>query len=305
MISLGAGEVVKHHELEWPIDDDSKAFLEFNAAPIYENDKIMGYQAIARDISERRKLQMQLADSQKMEAIGELAGGIAHDFNNLLTVINGNTEMALLRNQGNEKLEKNLNVVLNAGKRAASLTAQLLAFGRRQMLQNELTDVSALLQNISTVIERSVGENIDVELDLDKDLDLANIDPSQFEQAVMNMILNARDAMPEGGKVALQTENINISKDHPLEPFEDKDGEFVKITIADTGPGMDDETRRKIFEPFYTTKKQGTGLGLSTVYGTIMQSKGDIAVKSDPGKGTVFTILFPAGCQKRTGGSSQ
>lgn len=296
---LKNGKIVKNYELEWPIDKKTMAFLEFNATPIYENDELIGIQAIARDISERRKLQIQLAETQKMEAIGELAGGIAHDFNNLLTVINGNTEMAMLRNKGDERLEKNLNVVLNAGKRAASLTAQLLAFGRRQMLQNEHTDISGLFKNIETVIERSVGEHINVEFNLDDDLDMADIDPTQFEQAIMNMILNARDAMPEGGIVRLATENIKIDKENKLEPFEVKPGNYVKVTLADNGPGMDDDTKRKVFEPFFTTKKEGTGLGLSTVYGTIRQSKGDIAVESEPGKGTIFTIIFPAVAKKK------
>jgi len=245
---------------------------------------------------EKSDLQDQLLQAQKMEAIGRLAGGVAHDFNNLMTVVTGYAERLLRRMPEADSTRRELEHIRTAGEQAVRLTRQLLAFGRRQVLQPQVLDLNAIIRASTDMLARLVGENIDVTLKLEPDLGRIKADPVQIDQVLMNLAINARDAMPEGGGLALETAN----KDLPTmdrEGFEAPEGSYVMLTVLDTGCGMAKDTMERIFEPFFTTKDKdkgdGSGLGLSTVYGIIRQSGGDIRVYSAPGQGATFVIYLP------------
>jgi signal transduction histidine kinase/CheY-like chemotaxis protein len=241
----------------------------------------------------RERSDEQLRQAQKMDAVGQLAGGIAHDFNNLLLAINGYSELALKRLDGDEsRAREAIDEVREAGDRAASLTRQLLAFSRRQVLQPREVDLNEVIADMSRMLDRLLGEHLELELALDPRAGLVVADPSQVEQVLMNLTLNARDAMPEGGRLRIETGRVeNADVDGDLPP-----GAWATLAVADTGEGMDEETLRRVFEPFFTTKEpgKGTGLGLSTVYGIVEQSGGRIAVESAPGRGTTVRIALPA-----------
>lgn len=243
--------------------------------------------SIVRDIRERRRLEEQLRDAARMESVGRLAGGIAHDFNNLLTVIAGHTS-ALRRTAAGETREK-ADQIRRAAERAAALVRQLLAFSRSQPLQPQPVDLNRILRNMEDMVRGVVKEAVNVEMNLAADLWHVHADPHQMEQIVLNLCTNAGDAMPEGGRLIIQTRNLPAGTQPEL------DADAVQLEISDTGQGMDEETQRRAFEPFFTTKPQGkgTGLGLATVYGTVKQSGGQISLRSEPGMGTTFTILLP------------
>jgi PAS domain S-box-containing protein len=250
-----------------------------------------------RDVTERRQLEAQLRQAQKMESIGQLAGGIAHDFNNLLTVINGMAELALTQlPDGMPRIQRDLQEIRRAGDRAAALTRQLLAFGRKQILQPRVIDINATVVEMGTLLRRLLGEDIDLAITPTVESTSVKADPGQIEQVIVNVAVNARDAMPLGGKLTIETRNVDID-----EAFGDEHGMpmtsglYLALAMSDTGIGMDEATRRHIFEPFFTTKGlgKGTGLGLSTVYGIVKQSDGFIRVESEPGLGSCFTIYLP------------
>ena len=246
-----------------------------------------------RDLTERHQLEEQFRQAQKMEAVGRLAGGVAHDFNNLLTVINGYSDLALTTLRPGDPLREQLEQIRQAGERAAALTRQLLAFSRKQVLQPVVLDLNGVLRGLEKMLLRLIGEDIDLVLALEPDLWRVKVDASQFEQVVMNLVVNARDAMPRGGTLTLETRNVSAptgAVDHPhLRP-----GDYVLLTVRDTGCGMDSETMAHIFEPFFSTKgERGTGLGLAMVYGVVNQSGGHVAVDSRPGAGTTFRIYLP------------
>ncbi len=250
---------------------------------------------IVRDITEQRRLQEQLRQSQKMEAIGQLAGGVAHDFNNLLTGIKGYLDFAIECAEPGSRLREDLQQVDELADQAESLTRQLLAFGRRQTLQMAVLNVNELIMNQLNLLDRLLGEDIDIQFTPAASLDNVRADRGQIEQVILNLAVNARDAMPDGGRLMIEATNVTLSQDDVDQHMEVAAGPYVMIAVSDTGCGMDEETRTRAFEPFFTTKEvgKGTGLGLATVYGIVKQHGGDIWVYSEVGKGTTFKIYLP------------
>jgi two-component system, cell cycle sensor histidine kinase and response regulator CckA len=257
---------------------------------------------VSRDISERkqaeellRRRDEQLRQAQKMEAVGRLSGGIAHDFNNLLGVIIGYSESIEQRLAPGDPLRKSAEEIRKAGERAASLTHQLLAFSRQRVMQPQILDLNALVTDMGDMLRRLIGMHIELTTNLATELDRVKAEQSQIEQVIVNLVVNARDAMPEGGRLLIETTNFNVTENFASSfPFL-QPGPYVLLTVTDTGIGMDDNTRRHIFEPFFTTKGpgKGTGLGLATVYGVVKQSGGSVVVDSEPGKGSIFKIFLP------------
>jgi signal transduction histidine kinase/ActR/RegA family two-component response regulator len=243
-----------------------------------------------------QKTEEQLRQAQKMEAIGRLAGGVAHDFNNLLMVINGNCELALTGLAPEDPTRNLVEEIKQSGDKAALLTRQLVAFGRKQMLTPMLLDLNDLTANMDKMLRRLIGEDIELVTRLDPKIAAVKADPGQIEQILMNLAVNARDAMPEGGRLTLQTQNVDLDEEFAQDHAEASPGSYVKLVVTDTGCGMDAETQAHIFEPFFTTKDigKGTGLGLATVYGIVKQSGGFILTTSAVGRGTTFVIYLPA-----------
>jgi signal transduction histidine kinase/ActR/RegA family two-component response regulator len=248
-----------------------------------------------QDVTEQKLLEGQLRQAHKMESIGRLAGGVAHDFNNLLTVINGYSELALQRMRPQDPLRNHVMAVRKAGERAAALTQQLLAFSRRQVLQPRVIDLNSVVAESESILLRLIEENIQFVTVLSPSLGLVSADPTQISQILLNLVVNARDAMPDGGLLRLETTNVNMTEDDMDEMGEVRPGAFVMLEISDSGIGMDEETRRHVFEPFFTTKGpgKGTGLGLATVYGIVKQSGGLIRLESALGMGTTIRIYLP------------
>jgi signal transduction histidine kinase len=242
-----------------------------------------------------RSIEDQLFLSQKLEAVGRLAGGVAHDFNNLLTAIIGYSELTLKKLEPNDPLRRNLTEIKAAGDRAAALTRQLLAFSRKQVMQPKVLDLNQVVSNLQKMLLRLIGEEYELRMNLGAELGNVKADPGQIEQVIMNLVLNARDAMPAGGKVSIETSNIHLDESYAREHVSVVAGAYVMLAVSDSGTGIDENTRQHIFEPFFTTKEagKGTGLGLSTVYGIVKQSGGNIWVYSEVGKGTTFKIYFP------------
>jgi PAS domain S-box-containing protein len=250
---------------------------------------------ICRDITEQRFLEGQLGEVQRMETVGQLAGGVAHDFNNLIMAIQGYTELALMEVQESDSLYEDLNEIQKAAKNAAGLTRQLLLFSRRQPIEFGPLDLNGVIADLSKMLNRLLGEDISLITEPASNLKSVRGDSGTVQQVIMNIVVNARDAMPEGGKITIKTENAHVNQEYCRKYSYAYPGNFVKFEIADTGMGMDPEVAGHIFEPFYTTKGigKGTGLGLSVVYGIVKQHKGWINVESSPGKGTIFSIYLP------------
>ena len=248
---------------------------------------------ITRDVTDQMQMEEQLRNAQQLEAIGRLAGGVAHDFNNILSIIIGHGEL-LLAMGNDERTRSGIQQIQRAAERAASLTQQLLAFGRKQVLQPTILDLNEAVAEVQTMLARVIGEDIELIAKLHPSLGTVKADPGQVEQVLMNLAINARDAMPQGGRLTMETSNEEINpergRDLDLTP-----GHYVMLRVSDTGHGMDNTTLSHIFEPFFTTKPvgKGTGLGLATVYGIVKQSGGSIQVKSEAGRGTEFRILLP------------
>ena len=276
--------------------DGTEIWILLSGFPFKFEDSSAGLVVAAIDISARRAIEGRLRQSQKMEAIGQLAGGVAHDFNNMLTAILGYTDMVLFDLKPEDKNREKLTEVHKAGQRAAALTKQLLAFSRRQVLQLAPIDLNQTIEDLIKMLRRLIGENIELLVALDHELLTINADRSQIEQVIMNLCINARDAMPNGGRLSIETGNVFLDASYCSQYEWAKPGRYVFLSITDSGYGMDSEIKGKIFDPFFTTKEadKGTGLGLATVYGIVRQHNGGIQVYSEPGKGSMFTIYLPA-----------
>ncbi len=283
--------------------DGEWRILESTRSPVRNNrGEIEKVVIVSRDITERKQAEEllrgrdeQLRQSQKMEAVGRLSGGIAHDFNNLLGVIIGYSESIEYRLAPNDPLRKSAEEIRKAGERAASLTHQLLAFSRQRVLQTQILDLNALVTDMGTMLKRLIGMHIELTTKLGTDLGQVKAEQSQIEQVIVNLVVNARDAMPDGGKLVIETSNLDVNENLASSFSFLQPGPYALITVTDSGIGMDAETQRHIFEPFFTTKGpgKGTGLGLATVYGVVKQSGGGVIVDSEPGNGSTFKIFLP------------
>jgi PAS domain S-box-containing protein len=292
----GRGELIAGLERQWKRKDGSPIDVAVWTAPLRDAGRPTSsiIMTIA-DISERKKLEEQLRHSQKMEAVGRLAGGVAHDFNNLLTVINGYGHMMLDTLNSGDRMHGHAEQIVKAGNQAAALTTQLLAFSRRQMIQPKAVDLNHLITNLEKMLRRVIGEDIALHTLLSPELASIKADPNQMEQVLINLVANARDAMPRGGALTVATKNVTLDECLPCEGGDIPPGSYVEMAVADTGEGMDAETRNHLFEPFFTTKERGkgTGLGLSSVYGSVRQNGGGIVVWSERGSGAAFRIYLP------------
>jgi len=291
------GEIVDRAELvvRNSLLPEGKSFS-VNSRPLRSaNGAIAGGVVTLHDLTEERALEAQLRQAQKLEAVGQLAGGVAHDFNNLLTVILGFARLVSESFGADDPRQAELEQVIKAGEQATTLTKQLLAFSRKQVLQPVTVDLNALVANVRQMLARLIGEHIDLATVLAPGLRPVRADPGQLEQILMNLVVNARDAMPTGGRVAIETANVELDRSHAMQHEPVRPGSYVMLAVTDHGAGMTDETKRRLFEPFFTTKEagKGTGLGLATVYGIVKQSGGYIWVYSEPGIGTAFKVYFP------------
>ncbi len=285
-----------YNENENVTKDGRSVWISWSNKPIYnEAGRLVGILSIGNDITERKKLEQQLFQAQKMEAVGQLAGGIAHDFNNMLMVINGYCELLLDELQGDSAVRREVEQIKATSSQAAALTRQLLAFGRRQVAQPKLINLNSLLQNIQNMIRRLIGDSRELEIDSASEPLYIYADPIQVEQVVLNLAANARDAMPGGGRLIIETRAADVGELRSDELYMVNPGGYVLCSVRDTGIGMSKETLAHIFEPFFTTKEpaKGTGLGLSTVYGIVKQNEGYVFAHSEPGRGSAFTVYFP------------
>jgi two-component system, cell cycle sensor histidine kinase and response regulator CckA len=279
---------------EWSRKDGTLVGVRLSGRSIRGDREALFYELYAEDITEQRALEQQIRQYQKMEAVGRLAGGIAHDFNNLLTVISGYSEFLLEALGPDPQLRIPAQEIASAANRATSLTRQLLAFSRKQMLTPKVLDLNAIVTENFRMLDRVIGEDVELAVFPGADLGMVKADPGQIEQVIMNLAVNARDSMPHGGKLTIETSNVSLDETHARLHGVVEPGEYVVLCVRDTGIGMDSETQSHIFEPFFTTKgPKGTGLGLSTAYGIIKQSGGYIWVYSEPGKGTSFKVYLP------------
>ena len=295
--------IVQGYEFEAYRKDGEKIWLSLNIRLIRDDHgNALFREGAIEDITEhkraeteRQKLEEQLRHSQKMEAIGQLAGGVAHDFNNLLTAINGYSSLALQRTNPDSRTKTYLEEIRKAGDRAANLTRQLLAFGRKQMLKPVALNLNEVVFDMNKMLRRLIGEDIKFDAKLDPQLKKIKADPGQIEQVLVNLVINSRDAMPQGGALTIETANFEVDQQYTGKLLALPPGGYVMLAVSDTGCGMDIETKARIFEPFFTTKDKGrgTGLGLSTVYGIVTQSGGNIWVYSEPNRGTTVKVYLP------------
>jgi PAS domain S-box-containing protein len=285
-----------HGELINRRKDGSLYSEQMSIAPVRSaGGEVTYFIATKQDVTEHKKLEQQLIQAQKMEAVGRLAGGVAHDFNNLLTIINGYAQLLIEPISPQDPRRGHLKEILTAGERAASLTRQLLAFSRRQVLEPRVLNLNSVLADVAKMLRRLIGEDVELVATLKPDLGRVKVDPGQIEQVIMNLAVNARDAMPQGGKLFVETSNVEIDANYARSHSPMMPGKYVMVAVSDTGCGMDLETQAHLFEPFFTTKEKGhgTGLGLATVYGIVKQSGGFIWVYSVPGRGSTFKIYLP------------
>ena len=282
-------------EVQWKCKDGHVIVVRLSGRPVSGVEQpAEELEIIAEDITDRRQLEEQFRQAQKMEAVGRLAGGVAHDFNNLLMVINGYTEVLLEELKSGDAMYQKVQSIQQAADRAATLTRQLLAFSRKQLLELKVVDVNTVISDMERLLRPLIGENIGLITRLSPDAGRTRADAGQLEQVIMNLVVNAKDAMPEGGKITVQSSEVTVRQNFREHRFI-QPGRYVVLSVSDTGHGMDKETQSRIFEPFFTTKEKGkgTGLGLSTVYGIVKQSGGYVFPQSEPGAGTTFYIYLP------------
>ncbi|PYX33595.1 MAG: hypothetical protein DMG80_05360, partial [Acidobacteria bacterium] len=282
-------------EVQWKCKDGHVIVVRLSGRPVSGMEQpAEELEIIAEDITDRRQLEEQFRQAQKMEAVGRLAGGVAHDFNNLLMVINGYTEVLLEELTSSSAMHQKVQSIQQAADRAATLTRQLLAFSRKQLLELKVVDVNSVISDMERLLRPLIGENIGLVTRLSPDAGRTRADAGQLEQVIMNLVVNAKDAMPEGGKITIQSSEVTVRPNFREHRFI-QPGRYVVLSVSDTGHGMDNETQSRIFEPFFTTKEKGkgTGLGLSTVYGIVKQSGGYVFPQSEPGTGTTFYIYLP------------
>jgi two-component system cell cycle sensor histidine kinase/response regulator CckA len=283
-------------EVKWKRNDGKAITVRISGRAVSSADEPADVlEAIAEDVTERRVLEDQFRQAQKMEAVGRLAGGVAHDFNNLLMVISGYAEVMLTAFERDHPMREKALAIQQASDRATTLTRQLLAFSRRQLLELKVVDVNAIVADMERLLRPLIGEAVEFIASLTPEAAHTRADAGQLEQVLMNLVVNAKDAMPGGGTLTLQTEKIVVDETHRLGPTFIRPGQYVMLSVRDTGMGMDKETQSRIFEPFFTTKEKGkgTGLGLSTVYGIVKQTGGYVMVQSEPGRGSTFQIYLP------------
>ena len=275
---------------------DLRHFRRFSTPILDKNGEVRHVLGYGLDITDQRRMEQQLLQSQKMDAIGRLAGGIAHDFNNLLTVINGFTEALRYELSVDDERRAMLEPVLQAGNRAKELTSQLLAFSRQAIVETRVLDLNVIISDTTTMLRRLVGESIDMRVRLESGPILLRASAGQLQQVLMNLAVNARDAMPQGGELLVETGTFDLSNEQAAMGLQLPRGRYAELRVVDTGTGMTEEVRRRLFEPFFTTKEvgRGTGLGLSTVYGIVADAGGQVLVESQLGRGSVFRVLLPA-----------
>ena len=292
---LENNDLLEGFEIEVYRKDRTKMWISASVRAIRESGGVVSYEGSLEDISRRKLLEEQFQQSQKMEAIGRLAGGVAHDFNNAIGVITGYSELLQLRLSPTDPLHKYADEIAKAGQRAASLTRQLLAFSRKQVIQPQVLDLDTIVGEMDKMLCRLIGEDIQITFSHEPGLAPIKADLGQIEQILMNLAINARDAMPQGGKLFIHTANVDLDETYSRQHAYVKEGRYVMLSFSDTGCGMDKLTQAKIFDPFFTTKEagKGTGLGLSTVYGIVKQNGGYIWVYSELAKGATFRIYFP------------
>lgn len=287
----------RHIEVGWKRKDEKRITVNLTGRPNFNVDGQLKYfEVVAEDITERKALEAKLRQAQRMESIGRLSGAIAHDFNNLLSVIIGYSGVLEERFEGSVQSRKNIEEIKKAAQRAASLTRQLLVFSRQQVLEPKVLNLNTAVAAMGKMLRRLIGEHIELSTILDPKLACIKADHGQIEQVIMNLAVNARDAMPQGGKLRIETENVELDEEYVKRHPAAVPGNYVMLTVSDTGTGMDNETQSHIFEPFFTTKEKdkGTGLGLAVVYGVVKQSGGYISVSSQLGKGTIFKAYLPS-----------
>jgi two-component system cell cycle sensor histidine kinase/response regulator CckA len=294
--ALERGETLQDLEIQGRRQDGTLIWVSVNVRPVKDaGGRTLHYEWSLADITERRQLESQLRQAQKMEAVGQLAGGVAHDFNNLLTVIGGRCYLMLGKLGPDDALRREVELVRGAAERAARLTHQLLAFSRKQVLEPRVLDLNETVTGIEPLLRRLIGEDIEISVACGAELGRVKADAGQVEQVILNLAVNARDAMPQGGRLVLETANVTVDERAARRVPDLAPGCYVVLSVTDSGHGMDAATRAQIFEPFFTTKEvgKGTGLGLATVYGIVKQSGGFIEVESEPGRGASFKVYLP------------
>ena len=298
---IGGDNVVRRFEVQLRRGDGSNIWVEENIHAVRDADgRVVWFEGSIEDITERRNLEAQLRHSQKMESVGQLAAGVAHDFNNVLTIIKGHADLLLARGNLSAEFFDPLGKISSASDRAANLTRQLLTFSRRQVMQQRVIDLNVVITSVGRILERTLGEDVAVKIDCARDVPAIYADDGMIEQIIMNLAVNARDAMPNGGELNIRTTAADIDAARARQNLEASAGRFACLSISDNGAGMDAQVLERIFEPFFTTKElgKGTGLGLATVYGITKLHHGWIEVTSQPSRGSTFKIFLPASAKR-------